>query len=94
MPVVQHLPTFSEAGIEGMVVLNWYALVAPLKIPATLAERIATEVRKAMQSPAMMKSLAGEGAEPVGGTPAELGAHIRAEHERWSRVVKAAGITA
>ncbi len=85
-------PTFAEAGVKGMVVVNWYGLIAPLKTPPAIVNRVAAEAIKAMQSPEMAKSLAGEGAEAVGSSPLEFAAHIRAEHELWSRVVKTAGL--
>ena len=85
-------PTFAETGVKGMVVVNWYGLIAPLKTPPAIVNRVAAEAIKAMQSPEMAKSLAGEGAEAVGSTPVEFAAHIRAEHELWSRVVKTAGL--
>ena len=55
-------------------------------------ERISEETAKAMQSPEMTKRLVAEGSEAVGGSPQEFAAHIRAEHELWSRVIKQAGI--
>jgi tripartite-type tricarboxylate transporter receptor subunit TctC len=92
VPAMPNMPTFAEAGVNGMVVVNWYALIAPLKTPPPVIDRIAAETNKAMRSPDMMKSLVADGSEAVTGSPAELAAHIRAEHEQWSRVVKAAGI--
>jgi len=86
------LPTFAEAGIKGVVVVNWYGLVAPLKTPQPVIERIAKEVRTAMHSPDVVKRLAGDGSEPVGSSPAEFAAHIKAEQALWSRVIKQAGI--
>jgi tripartite-type tricarboxylate transporter receptor subunit TctC len=94
MSVLPNTPTFVEAGYDSMIVLNWYSLIAPLKMPAALAEQIAAETRKAVLSPEMGKSLAAEGSEAVGSTPAELASHVRLEHDKWARVVKAAGITA
>jgi tripartite-type tricarboxylate transporter receptor subunit TctC len=86
------MPTFAEAGVKGMAVVNWYGLVAPAKTPKPIIERIAKETHAAMHSPDVIKRLAGEGSEPVGSSPAEFAAHIRAEHEQWSRVIKQAGI--
>ena len=86
------MPTFAEAGVKGVVVVNWYGLVAPLKTPRPIIEHIAKETRAAMHSPDVVKRLAAEGSEPVGSSPAEFAAHIRAEHEQWSRVIKQAGI--
>jgi tripartite-type tricarboxylate transporter receptor subunit TctC len=93
VPAVPNLPTFAEAGVNGVVVVNWYAMIAPLKTPPAIINRLAAETNKAMRSPGMMKSLVAEGSEAVTGSPADLVAHIRAEHEQWSKVVTAAGIS-
>ena len=92
VPALPNLPTMAEADIKDMVVVNWYALMAPLKTPPVIIERLAATVARVMRSPDMVKSLLADGSEAVGSTPAELAAHIRSEHEKWSRVVKAAGI--
>ena len=89
---VPDIPTFAEAGVKGVVVVNWYGLIAPAGTPQPIVARLAKETHAAMHSPDMVKRLAGEGSEPVGSTPAEFAAHIRAEHELWSRVIKQAGI--
>ncbi len=86
------VPTFAEAGVKGVVVVNWYGLVTTLKTPKPVIERIAKEVGTAMRSPEVMKRLAAEGSEPVGSSPAEFAAHIRSEQELWGRVIKQAGI--
>ncbi len=86
------VPTFAEAGVDGMVVVNWYALIAPLKTPQSIIDRLAAETNKAMRSPEMRKSLLAEGSEAVTGSPAELALHIQTDHAQWSRVVKTAGI--
>ena len=92
VPALPNVPTFAEAGVKDVVVVNWYALIAPLKTPQTIIDRLAAETNKAMRLPDMAKSLLAEGSEAVTGSPAELAAHLKSEHEQWSRVVKAAGI--
>ena len=92
VPALPNMPTFAEAGVQGMVVVNWYGLVAPLKTPQAIIDRVAAATNKVVRSPDMMKSLLADGSEAVGSAPAEFAAHIKSEHEQWSRVVKAAGI--
>ena len=92
VPALPNMPTFAEAGVKGVVVVNWYGLIAPLKTPPAIISRLAAETNKAMQSPEMMKSLLAEGSEAVSGTSAEFAAHMKAENAQWSRVVKEAGI--
>ncbi len=86
------VPTFDEAGVKGLVMVNWYGLIAPLKTPPVIVNRLVTEINKAMRSPEMIKSLIADGAEAATGSPAELAVHIKAENERWSRVVQAVGL--
>jgi tripartite-type tricarboxylate transporter receptor subunit TctC len=92
VPALPTIPTFAEAGVKGIVVVNWYGLIAPAKTPKPVVDRIADETTKAMRTPDMMKSLVAEGSEAVGSKPEEFAAHIRSEHDQWSRVIKQAGI--
>ena len=85
-------PTLAEAGVPGVVVVNWYGLVAPKGTPKATINRLAAETIKATRSPEMMKRLVADGSEAVGSSPAEFAAHVRAEHDQWSRVIKQAGI--
>ncbi|MES2562756.1 MAG: tripartite tricarboxylate transporter substrate binding protein [Pseudomonadota bacterium] len=89
---VADIPTFAEAGVKGVVVVNWYGLLAPAKTPPAIVERISKETARAMHSPEVVKRLAAEGSEPVGSSPREFAAHVRAESEQWARVIKQAGI--
>lgn len=86
------IPTLGEAGVPGVVVVNWYGLIAPKGTPKAVIERITSETARAIQSPEMAKRLIAEGSEAVGSTPQAFAAHIRAEHDMWARVIKQAGI--
>jgi tripartite-type tricarboxylate transporter receptor subunit TctC len=92
VPALPYMPTFAEAGVKGVVVVNWYGLIAPLKTPPATINRLTAEVNKAMQSPDMMKSLLAEGSAAVSASAADFAAHLKAEREQWARVVKTAGI--
>jgi len=87
------IPTLTEAGVP-VVVVNWYGLIAPAGTPETVIGKISGEAAKAMRLPEVMKRLVAEGSEAVGSSPGEFAAHIRAEHERWSQVIKQSGIRA
>ena len=87
------IPTFAESGIADFEVTAWYALFGPPAIPADILGRLHDAVAKGVASPEMQKVLANIGAIPVGGSPAELDAFVRAEVERWSRVAKAGNIS-
>ena len=92
VPAMPAIPTFAEAGVKGVVVVNWYGMIAPRGTPKPVVDFIAAEVIKAARSPEMAKNLLAEGSEAVGSLPADFAAHVRAEHEQWSRVIKQAGI--
>lgn len=86
------VPTFAQAGVPGVVVVNWYGMIAPKATPKAIVDLVARETTKAMRSPEMEKSMRAEGSDGIGGTPAEFGAHLRHEQELWSRVIREAGI--
>ena len=91
-PALPDVPTLAEAGVPGVVVVNWYGLIAPKGTPKAIVDRVSREAIKAARAPDMMKRLVADGSEAVGSTPAEFAAHISAEHKQWSRVIKQAGI--
>ncbi|HZM46946.1 MAG TPA: tripartite tricarboxylate transporter substrate binding protein [Burkholderiales bacterium] len=92
VPALPDVPTFAEAGVKGVVVVNWYGLVAPRATPRPIIDRLSAEIVKAARSPEMAKRLVAEGSEAVGTTPAEFATFIRAEHAQWSKVIKQGGI--
>jgi len=92
VPALPEVPTFSEAGVKGVVVVNWYGLIAPKKTPKAIIDRIAADTAKAMHAPDMMKRLLADGSEAVGGTPQAFADHISAETKQWSEVIKRSGI--
>jgi len=93
-PALPDTPTLAEAGVPGVVVVNWYGLIAPKGTPKAAIDRIAAETAKAMHEPATMKRLVADGSEGVGSTPAAFGTHVRAESKQWREVIKKAGIKA
>ena len=86
--------TVAEQGYPGFETSQWYGLNAPAKTPEAIIQRLAAEVAKATRSPAVRDRFAVDDAEAVSSTPAEYGAFIRKEQERWGKVVRAAGIKA
>ena len=88
------LPTFAESGYPEFEVTAWYAIFGPAGMPDEIVSRLNAEIVKALAMPDLRDRLQKLGAAPVGSSAAELAAHVRAELARWTRVVKAAGITA
>lgn len=88
------LPTVAESGYPDFQVVTWFGLFAPARIPANVLERLHREVADAVRSPEVQKKLIELGAEPVGNTPTEFAAIMKADIASWAKVVKAANIKA
>ena len=86
------VPAITEL-LPGFRSETWMALVAPPATPMTIAERLSSAVKRAVQEPDFRRFLTELQAEPVGNTPREMAAVIRQDTERWSRVIRDAHIT-
>jgi tripartite-type tricarboxylate transporter receptor subunit TctC len=91
MSALPDVPTIAEA-LPGFASSAWFAVVAPPKTPAAIVAKINADIAAAVRQPDVRKRLAELSADPVGGTPAETAAFIRAEVERWNNVIKAANV--
>lgn len=85
------VPTFAESGYPEFALLNWYAILAPAGTPAPVAARLAREIGKIMQDPAVVERVSAAGLDPVTGTPAELEALVRRDIERYRRIIALTG---
>jgi tripartite-type tricarboxylate transporter receptor subunit TctC len=92
-PVVADVPTLAESGLAGFDVDNWHTLFAARGTPREIVERVNAELNKVLNQPDVKQQLlAQQGAEAWPSTPAAARAHVRAEVEKWGRVVRDAGI--
>jgi tripartite-type tricarboxylate transporter receptor subunit TctC len=92
LPTLPDVPTVAESGFPGFEADQWYGLVAPAGTPADTIKRFNEAANAALQRPDVAKSLATEGAVPLGGTPKAFGDLIAREIPRWREVVKASGM--
>ncbi|MGZ5144288.1 MAG: tripartite tricarboxylate transporter substrate-binding protein, partial [Burkholderiales bacterium] len=81
------IPTVAEAGVPGYSFYGWYCMLAPAKTPRNVVSVLNAGVVSAMQSPEMRDRLAADGSTVVGSSADELGAHIRAEIAKLSKLV-------
>lgn len=88
------VPTLAESGITGYEVSPWFAAFMPAGTPPAIVEKLGKTLNEAMTDPEVKKRLDFIGAEPIGSTPQALGQHLKAETERWTALIKSAGITA
>jgi tripartite-type tricarboxylate transporter receptor subunit TctC len=86
-----NVPTVAET-VPGYEVVLWFGTMAPRGMPQPVIERLNAAINKALGDPAVKKILEGDGMLPSGGTPQHFGERIRKDYDRWSRVVKEAGL--
>jgi tripartite-type tricarboxylate transporter receptor subunit TctC len=92
-PDLPDVPTIAEAGVAGFEATLWLCMLAPAGTPDALVQRVSGALDKAMQDPEVLKQLRVAGISPSYLGPREFGAFMRAEYEKWGRVVKETGAT-
>jgi len=91
--VAPEVPTLAESGLAGFDVDNWHTLFAARGTPREIVERVNGELNKVLNQPDVKQQLlAQQGAEAWPSTPAEARAHVRAEVEKWGKIIRGAGI--
>jgi tripartite-type tricarboxylate transporter receptor subunit TctC len=88
------VPTMAEAGLPGVEIGSWFALLAPAGTPKEAVARLDAEVKSALQAPDVAERLRGLGYESFYMPSDELGAFLKSDLEKWTKVIRAAGIRA
>lgn len=88
LPELPDLPTFAEQGVQGMAIDSWFGFMAPARTPPAAIAALNAAFNRALAEPAVRARLGELGAAPLGGTPEQMGAHVRAEVARWAEVVQ------
>ena len=86
------LPTMAEAGVPGYEAASWFTIGAPAKTPKEIIEKLNASIDKFLKTEDGIARLRKLGAEPAGGSPADMQAYVLAETEKWGKVAKFAGI--
>jgi tripartite-type tricarboxylate transporter receptor subunit TctC len=93
-PALPDVPTAKEAGLPGLVVTTWNGVLAPAGTPPEIVERLHKVLAAGVADPIIKKNFAQLGAEVEITSPSEFAAQIRNDYDRWSSVIKQAGISA
>jgi tripartite-type tricarboxylate transporter receptor subunit TctC len=93
-PGAPDLPTVQESGVTGPFDVNgWYGISAPAGTPAAIIERLNQDISRVLKMPDVRERMTTEGTLPVSGTPAQFGELVRAEVDKWRRIIQQAGIS-
>ena len=91
-PLAPDMPTMDESGVPGFETALWVGMFAPAATPPAIVARLNAEVRKAVNAPELRDRLIAIGAEPLTGTPEELGSYLRNEIDKYGKVVRQIGL--
>ena len=92
LPSLPNVPTMAET-LPSFESAAWYAFVAPPKTPKAIVDKLNADINEALRDPIVRERLAKLSAEPMGGSVASARAYIKADVERWEKVIKAAHVT-
>jgi tripartite-type tricarboxylate transporter receptor subunit TctC len=91
-PSLPEVPTYGEAGYRELVIEQWLGIFAPTGTPAEIVARLNAEIGRALGDPALRERYAQAALEPVGGTAADLAKLVRADFEKYGRLIRDLGI--
>jgi tripartite-type tricarboxylate transporter receptor subunit TctC len=89
--VLPDVPTVAEAGVPGYEATIWIGVMAPVATPSAIVAKLNAEIVKVVERPDIGAMWAKQGAEPMAMSPAEFDAFLRADIEKWAKVVKISG---
>jgi tripartite-type tricarboxylate transporter receptor subunit TctC len=86
------IPTVAESGFPGFDVVTWHGVLVPPGTPREIVMRLHDELARILAMEDMRAQLANMGMEPLGGTPEEFAADIKADRQHWATVIRGAGL--
>jgi tripartite-type tricarboxylate transporter receptor subunit TctC len=92
--LLPEVPTFAEAGMPEFDLAVWFGMFAPAGTPPEIVARLQREVVAGLKAPDLLERFEAVGAQPVGSSPEQFVARIRADSARWAEVIKAANVKA
>jgi len=93
-PLLPNVPTVAEQGFPGFDVPTWFGMVGPARLPREALTVLHKTLAEGLAAKDTVEAFAKIGAEPAPNTPEQFAAYIRAENERWGKVIRDAKITA
>ncbi len=94
LPELPDVPTVEEAGLKGYEAVSWFGVVAPAGTAADIIEKNSQDMVRILKTQEMRALIAGHGAVTIANSPAEFAKQIRADTEKWARLIKALNVKA
>jgi tripartite-type tricarboxylate transporter receptor subunit TctC len=91
-PVMPDIPTVAESGFPGFEAIQWHSIIMPARTPRPIVDRLHGELVKILKQPDVIERFHGQGVKPVGSTPEQLAALIKAEIPMYAKLVKQIGL--
>ncbi len=88
------VPTIAEAGVPGYESTSWFTIAAPAKTPAAIIQKLNADLNSMLKAPEIQARLAGLGMTAVGGSVEYAARHYASETEKWTKVIRTAGLKA
>lgn len=85
------VPSFAGSGYPELVIMNWYAILAPAKTPEAVVQRLNSEIRTILKDPAVVEIFTKIGVQVQSGSPADLEAMVRKDTDKYRRIIKLVG---
>jgi tripartite-type tricarboxylate transporter receptor subunit TctC len=94
LPAMPELPTVAELGYPGFEASGWLGLFAPAKVPRNITAKVYADTTQILKLPDVRENLVKQGYGVVGSTPEEFAVFLSAEHDKWGKLIKSAGLKA
>lgn len=91
-PALPDVPTLDEAGLKGFNIGTWFGVLAPVATPKDIQARLSSEMVKIIKSPEFRQRMADIGADPIGDSQEQMAQTIKAETEKFGKLVKDANV--
>ena len=94
LTIAPELPTVAESGYPNFEAGTWYGFLGPAQLPSEIVAKIHGDVVAVLRLPDIQQKLRAQGWDSIGNSPAEFAAVLKADFDKWAKVVKAAGLRA
>jgi len=92
LAALPNVPTMAESGFPQLDTGSWVGFLAPARTPAAIVTRLSTEVANILKDPDIRGKLTEQAMDIVGSTPAQFGAFVRSEHDKWGKLIRDANL--